>query len=133
MTDHPDEFIYGCTGDVVVSDVIRFTEAVFGGSYRSPRYLGDRVIEALVVRDSYGAGKQQHTFTLSVLASSGIDPIAPGTVTRRKGRNVYKNGTSRKPWIDETARAAIQAEKHARGDAARAERDRRIAERENWI
>jgi len=128
-----DDFTYGCTGDVVVGDIIRFTEAVFGGSYRSPRYLGDRVIKAEVLRDSYGRDKQQHTFTLRVVASSGVDPIAAGTVTRRKGRNVYRNGTVRKPWPDEAARDAARAEKHARGGAARARREARIAERDNWI
>ena len=43
-----------CTGDICLGDTIQFTEAVFGGSYRKPRYLGDRTITAKVVNDSYG-------------------------------------------------------------------------------
>ena len=58
-----NEFTINCTGDVCAGDHIRFTEAVFAGSYRKPKFKGERVVEALVVRDSYGEAKQQHTFT----------------------------------------------------------------------
>jgi len=120
----PDSWI-DATGDVVAGDVIDFTEAVFGGSYRSPKFSGDRRIVARVVRDSYGADRAQHTFTLEVLESSGEAPLAAGAVTRRKGRNVYRHGVRRLRWTDETARTAAAREKHARGDAARADRESR--------
>lgn len=123
------EFTINCTGDVVAGDTIRFTEAVFGGSHRKPRYLGEREITAEVVRDSYGADKQQHTFTISVLACTGYDPLEAGTETTRKGRNVYRNGTVRCAWTDEAARVAAAHEKHARGDEARADRAMRKGER----
>ena len=38
----------------------QFNETVFGGSHRRPVALGTRRIAATVIRDSYGAGKQQH-------------------------------------------------------------------------
>lgn len=120
-------FTYDCTGDVCRGDVILFTEAVFGGSYRKPRFLGERRVAARVVGDSYGAQRQQHTFTLEVLASEGTEPLEAGIRTRRKGRNVYRNDCRRMPWADEAARRAPLDEKHARGDAARAERDERRA------
>jgi hypothetical protein len=116
------EFTIPCTGDVVTGDQIEFTEAVFGGSFRKPRYLGERIVQAEVVRDSYGAAKQQHTFTLRVLASSGVEPLTPGATTTRKGRNVYRNGTRRAAWAVEADRRAALDEKHGRGDAARADR-----------
>jgi hypothetical protein len=121
-----------CTGDVVVGDIIQFTEAVFGGSYRRPAFLGDRTIEAQVIADSYGAGRQQHTFTILVVASGGTDPLAPGAKTTRKARNVYRNGTRRAAWADETARRAATGEKHGRGDAARADRARRLGGDQLW-
>lgn len=121
-------FEYDCTGDVCRGDVILFTEAVFGGSHRRPKYLGERRIVARVIGDSYGAVRQQHTFTLEVLASEGTEPLAAGTRTRRKGRNIYRDDCRRMPWADERARHAALDEKHARGDAARAER----AERRAW-
>ena len=124
-----DDFPLNATGDVVAGDTIRFTEAVFGGSFRKPTYQGERTVEADVVRDSYGAAKQQHTFTLRVLRSEGVDALAPGTKTRRKGRNVYRNGTQRQRWADEDARKQATDEKHGRGDAARAARDERKGER----
>ena len=123
-----DDFKISCTGDVVVGDQIKFTEGVFDGSYRKPKFVGTRTIEALVLRDSYGLKKQQHTFTLKVLASAGTNPLVVGKTVRRKGRNVYgtetfyRNGTMRRAWKNESDRAAARAEKHERGDAARVDR-----------
>jgi hypothetical protein len=127
------EITIDCTGDVVSGDIISFTESVFGGSHRKPIYLGDRGIIAEVLRDSYGADKQQHTFTLRVISSEGVDPLAAGTETRRKGRNVYKNGTKRARWNDEAARKTAADEKHRRGDAARAVRTQRQEIKETGI
>lgn len=111
-----------CTGDVVTGDEIEFTEAVFGGSYRKPKFLGERTIRAVVTADSYGEAKQQHTFSLEITGSDGHDALKPGAKTRRKGRNIYRNGTRRRPWADESKRNAVADEKHTRGDAARAMR-----------
>lgn len=121
MTDWID-----CTGDVVAGDVIRFTEGVYGGSYRKPRFLGERSVVARVLKESYGRDKQQHTFTIEVLESGGIEPLTAGTQTTRKGRNIYRNGTERRRWADETARGRAAEEKHSRGDAARTERAVRL-------
>lgn len=52
------------TGDVVVGDTIKFTEAVFEGSYKNPKYKGDREIEAYIYSESYGKAKQQHSFSI---------------------------------------------------------------------
>ena len=120
------EFTINCTGDVVAGDHIRFSEGVFSGSYRKPKYQGERIIEALVVRDSYGEAKQQHTFTLEVTASEGEDALLVGKTIRRKGRNVYRNDAQRKPWADETQRGEALEEKHQRGDNARAARQHRL-------
>ena len=117
-----------CTGNVVAGDTILFTEFVFGGSYRKPELLGERTIAAEVLQESYGEAKQQHTFTLKVLASDGIDPLAPGSKIFRKGRNVYRYGTCRMAWADEAERKTAQEDKYVRGDAARAQRARRLLE-----
>jgi len=116
-----------CTGDAVVGDRVKFTEAVFGGSYRKPKFLGEREIVADIVKDSYGADKQQHTFTLVVISASGerSDEVEKGATVRRKGRNLYRNGTQRMPWENEDDRKAARKEKHSRGDAARAARQER--------
>lgn len=111
------------TGDVVTGDTIRFTEAVFSGSFRNPKCLGERTITAKVVNDSYGEFKQQHTFTLVVIESTGVEALKEGTKTTRKGRNVYRNGTERMAWTNENERRLAADEKHARGDCARAERE----------
>lgn len=115
------------TGDVVAGDVIKFDEGVFGGSYKKPTFKGMRTIEARVLAESYGAAKQQHTFTLEILKSNGVEgnKYNPGDRTTRKGRNIYRNGTWRKEWKDEELRKQVADEKHSRGDRARAWRDER--------
>lgn len=120
-------FKINCTGDACQGDVILFTETVWGGSYRKPYRVGDRTIAARIVRDSYGSAKQQHTFTLDVIWSEGTEPLAAGKQTRRKGRNVYRNGTYRLAWSDETERETVLADKHKRGTAARNARAMRRA------
>jgi len=122
---HKSTYTIDCTGDVVTGDQIEFTEAVFGGSHRRPKFMGDRTVRALVVKDSYGADKQQHTFSLEIIDSEGRDALTPGQKTRRKGRNVYRNGTMRKAWTNEALRGEAADEKHRRGDANRAIRDDR--------
>ena len=132
-TTRTDTYSIHCTGDVVTGDRIRFDEAVFGGSHRRPSFLGIRTIEAEVVADSYGEGKQQHTFSMVVLESSGVSAVKPGERIRRKGRNVYRRETWRAPWEDEEEREKVAAEKHERGDQARTARAvRRREEEANW-
>ena len=119
-------FVVDCTGDVVVGDFIMFSESVFSGSFRKPVYVGERRIAAFVKKDSYGEAKQQHTFTLQVFDCDGVSPFASGEVIRRKGRNVYRNGTRRTLWLDESKRDAALDEKHARGAFARHKRQLRV-------
>ncbi|MFQ5622436.1 MAG: hypothetical protein ACE5FS_03470 [Paracoccaceae bacterium] len=116
-----------CTGDVVTGDTIRFTEAVWGGSYRRPVKLGERTVTARVTADSYGIDKQQHTFSLEVIEADGHDAPPAGKKIRRKGRNIYRNGTKRLVWDNESARKSAADEKHRRGDHARAAREDRIS------
>ena len=117
------------TGDVVAGAKITYTEGVFEGSYRNPKHIGDRDIEAEVLRDSYGEEKQQHTFTLRVIASTGTQPVEVGKEIRRKGRKIYRNGVARELWDDEATRDLACNEKHTRGDVAREARIERKAYR----
>lgn len=110
------------TDDVVTGDMICWTETVFEGSYRRAKPVGERKVTAIVKRDSYGAAKQQHTFTLEVVDCSGKDPIAIGTTIRRKGRVIYRNGVERCLWWDESNRIIAVGEKHVRADLAREQR-----------
>lgn len=118
------------TASIVAGDTIRWTEAVFsGGSFgryrRKAAFEGERSIVARVLKESYGAENQQHTFTLEVISAEGVEAPSAGETIRRKGRNIYRSGVERLPWADEAARGRALAEKHARGDAARAARDAR--------
>lgn len=108
-----------CTGDACKGDHVAFERATFTGSFRNAKFAGFEMIRGEIVSESYGAAKQQHTFTLR---------LSDGSTTRIKGRNLYANGTWRKPWPDEAERRAVLAEKHLRGDAARTARARRKGE-----
>lgn len=116
------------TNDIVSGDTIRYEEAVFGGSWRNPKFMGKRFVTAFVERESYGAARQQHTFTITVIDCDGTDPIKVGTTTRRKGRNLYKNKPMRKLWQDEVSRQSVADEKHKRGNINRILRNQRKKE-----
>ena len=106
-------YIIDCTGAAVVGDEVKFERAVFTGTYPNAKFSHEETIEAVVISESYGEKKQQHTFTLL---------LPNGEKTRIKGRNLYRNGVFRKPWFDESKRVEVLQEKHNRGDAARTER-----------
>lgn len=120
-----ETYTINATGDACVGDEVRFERAVFGGSFRKPTFLGYELVTGKIVADSYGKAKQQHTFTLA---------LSDGTTLRIMGRNLYRNGLWRKQWADESERTRVLAEKHARGDKARAIREeRRMAREEGWL
>ena len=120
--------------DILKGQVIRWTEPVWDSAYR-PRSRwgrsrtpnppnGTRTITGRVVKDSYGERAGQHTFTLEVLSAEGYrsaEVIERGTI-RRKGRVLYRDC---RLIQDIPNCAAVAAEKHERGAAARADRDAR--------
>ena len=115
------------TGDIVAGDVIRWTEAVWG-AYSHRRHnkpLGERINVGRVIKESYGAKTQQHSFSIRIDISTGCDSYAKGTKIRRMGRNLYRYDPDRLLWVDESARNKIAAEKHLRGEHAREARDER--------
>lgn len=67
---------------------IKFTESVFVGKYPKAKWSHTRKIEALIIKESYGVKKGQHTFTLKVIACDD-NKIDIGSKILRKGRNVY--------------------------------------------
>ncbi|XP_031736646.1 zinc finger CCCH domain-containing protein 62 isoform X2 [Cucumis sativus] len=81
--------------------------------------IGKRTVAGRVVKESYGASKQQHTFTVEVLWSRGVRKLRPLYPLLVKGRNLYKLRTFRLLWNDEAERVQALAEKHRRGVAAR--------------
>lgn len=105
-----------CRGDACVGDEVLFARAEFGGSWRSPVFLGWELFEGKIIKDSYGKEKQQHTFTLL---------LKNGEKTRIKGRNLYRLICFRKKWKDEEKRNETLKEKHVRGSQARFERQER--------
>jgi len=111
-------FNIDCTGDACCGDFVSFERATFGGSFRSPKFLGFEKITGEIVKDSYGKAKQQHTFTIK---------LENGELMRIKGRNLYSNGTWRRIWLDEKQRGAKLDEKHTRGNIARQERNDRLS------
>ncbi|KAF5202935.1 Pentatricopeptide repeat-containing protein [Thalictrum thalictroides] len=119
-----------CTGDVCKGDVVLFTQRVFtkfDKVTRSGNLVGKRTVAGRVVKESYGAAKQQHTFTVEVLWSKGVKKLPPLSPVLVKGRNLYKMKTFRQRWDNEAERLKVLAEKHKRGAAARELRARKRA------
>ncbi|CAM6055638.1 unnamed protein product [Sphagnum tenellum] len=117
-------FSIDCTGDVVQGDVVLFNQQVYDSYDFISRCaaglaLGKRMVAGRVVSDSYGAAKQQHTFTIEVLWSTGVQPLPAMYPLQIKGRNLYRPRTLRQPWLNEEDRQAALVEKHSRGEAAR--------------
>lgn len=131
----PSSFVLNCKGDACTGDVVMFEQNVyemFSIASRSatgpPR--GTRIVAGRIVKESYGAKKQQHTFTVEVLWSKGEKPLPPLHPLLIKGRNLYRLKTLRQKWNDEAERQKILSEKHARGFVARSNRETRVQEKE---
>ncbi|XP_022971662.1 zinc finger CCCH domain-containing protein 62 isoform X1 [Cucurbita maxima] len=115
-------FVVNCTGDVCRGDTVLFTQKVYAKFDKVTRrggLIGKRTVAGRVVKESYGASKQQHTFTVEVLWSRGVRKLPPLYPLLVKGRNLYKLRTFRRLWNDEAERIQVLAEKHKRGAAAR--------------
>ena len=97
------------TGDACKGDEVIFAKAIFAGSYRKPKFSHFEMIEGLIIADSYGSEKQQHTFTILKIS---------GEQMRIKGRNIYRYLLLAKPRSD-SERSEILDEKHSRGSVAR--------------
>ncbi|XP_008800460.2 zinc finger CCCH domain-containing protein 62-like [Phoenix dactylifera] len=128
-------FVLNCKGDACTSDVVLFEQNVYemfsiaSRSATGPS-IGTRLIAGRIVKESYGAAKQQHTFTIEVLWSKGEKPLPPLHPLLIKGRNLYRLKTMRQKWADEEQRKKILQEKHARGSIARCARENRIQQKE---
>ncbi|KAJ4964492.1 hypothetical protein NE237_024431 [Protea cynaroides] len=115
-------FFINCTGDACTGDVVLFTQKVHERNEKVTRgrnLLGKRTIAGRIVKESYGAAKQQHTFTVEVLWSNGFKRLPPMFPLLVKGRYLYKMKTFRQRWDNEEERSKILAEKHRRGAEAR--------------
>jgi hypothetical protein len=115
------------TKDIAAGAVVIFRQSVFsGGSFgryrRKPKFVGYRWVKGLVIRESYGAEKQQHTFTIEVIESDGCDPHAKSHVMRIKGRNLYECAYE----LVAADQSALD-DKHVRGKQARLMRELRKA------
>lgn len=118
-----DVYSIECTGDACVGDEVKFSRAIFDGTYPNSIFIGFDLVSAVVVADSYGKEKQQHTFTLAK---------PDGTKIRIKGRNLYRNRCFRKPWPNESDRVDVIREKHRRGGEARKARQCRKDREMAW-
>ncbi|XP_015077910.1 zinc finger CCCH domain-containing protein 62-like isoform X1 [Solanum pennellii] len=131
----PSSFVLNCKGDACTGDVVMFEQNVYEMFSIASRSAtgppcGTRIVAGRIVKESYGAKKQQHTFTVEVLWSKGEKPLPPLHPLLIKGRNLYRLKTLRQKWDDEAERQKILSEKHARGSVARSSRETRVEEKE---
>ncbi|KAK6787381.1 hypothetical protein RDI58_015906 [Solanum bulbocastanum] len=131
----PSSFVLNCKGDACTGDVVMFEQNVYEMFSIASRSAtgppcGTRIVAGRIVKESYGAKKQQHTFTVEVLWSKGEKSLPPLHPLLIKGRNLYRLKTLRQKWDDEAERQKILSEKHARGSVARSSRETRVQEKE---
>ncbi|KAB1218325.1 Zinc finger CCCH domain-containing protein 62 [Morella rubra] len=122
-------------GDACTGDVVMFEQNVYEMFNIASRSAGGppsgtRTVVGRIVKESYGAAKQQHTFTIEVLWSKGDKPLPPLHPLLIKGRNLYRLKTLRQTWEDERERQKVMMEKHLRGSTARCDREARLQEKE---
>ncbi|XP_062156567.1 zinc finger CCCH domain-containing protein 62-like isoform X2 [Alnus glutinosa] len=128
-------FVLNCKGDACTGDVVMFEQNVYemfniASRSASGPPCGTRIVAGRIVKESYGAAKQQHTFTIEVLWSKGEKPLPPLHPLLIKGRNLYRLKTLRQRWEDERERQKVLMDKHSRGSFARSDREARIQEKE---
>ncbi|ESR39980.1 hypothetical protein CICLE_v10025792mg [Citrus x clementina] len=117
-------FVLDCKGDACTGDVVMIEQNVYkmfniAACSESGPPCGKRIVAGRIVKESYGAAKQQHTFTIEVLWSKGEKPLPPLRPLLIKGRNLYRLKTLRQ-------RHKVLMEKHSRGFIARSNREIRI-------
>ncbi|PON43571.1 Zinc finger CCCH-type domain containing protein [Parasponia andersonii] len=128
-------FSLNCKGDACTGDVVLFEQKVYdmfniASRSASGPPCGTRIVAGRIVKESYGAAKQQHTFTIEVLWSKGEKPLPLLHPLLIKGRNLYRLKTLRQKWENEEERQKILSEKHSRGCLARSDREARIRVKE---
>ncbi|PIA27568.1 hypothetical protein AQUCO_07600023v1 [Aquilegia coerulea] len=128
-------FVLNCKGDACTGDVVMFEQNVYEMYNVASRSAtgppcGTRIVAGRIVKESYGAAKQQHTFTIEVLWSKGMKPLPPLHPLLIKGRNLYRLKTLRQKWTDEVERSRVLLEKHSRGSLARSSRETRVQKKE---
>ncbi|KAL4582356.1 hypothetical protein LXL04_006903 [Taraxacum kok-saghyz] len=115
-------FSVNCTGDACKGDVVLFKQKIqnkFDKGGNRGNVIGKRTVAGRIVKESYGASKQQHTFTVEVLWNKGWKRLPVLSTLLVKGRNLYRYGTFRQAWKSEAERSKVLEEKHKRGEAAR--------------
>ncbi|XP_071711771.1 uncharacterized protein [Rutidosis leptorrhynchoides] len=112
-------FSVNCTGDACKGDVVLFRQKVHN---KQTKVVGKRTVAGKIIKESYGASKQQHTFTIEVFWSKPSRNLPSLSTLLVKGRNLYKFGTFRQPWNNERDRSKVLGEKHTRGEEARNKR-----------
>ncbi|KAK9067089.1 hypothetical protein SSX86_014414 [Deinandra increscens subsp. villosa] len=118
-------FSINCTGDACRGDVVLFKQKMYDSQRNT---IGRRTVAGRVVKESYGASTQQHTFSIEVLWSKWFKELNPLSILLIKGRNLYRFGTFRQPWKSEAERSKVLREKHERGRVARHKRKLRETE-----
>ena len=79
--------------NLVQGQWVKWKEPVFEGSFKKPKYVGDRTLSGTIQNESYGTEKGQHTFTILLDSREGVNAnqYLDGEKIRRKGRNLYPN------------------------------------------
>ena len=74
--------------------ILKIEKNYFLGNYKKPQFDGKSILKIVVLKNSYGSLKGQHTFTckvLEVIEKGSKQTHDVNEVFRIKGRNLYPN------------------------------------------
>jgi hypothetical protein len=94
------------TGDNCEGDIIWFARDCFSGSFKNAKFDGTECLRVVILKDSYGKEKQQHTFTCALMKSASSKTHVKGSEFKIDRGETLNN-------------------KHTRGEQARLKREER--------
>ena len=76
--------------NLLKGQIIEWTEKVFLDHGKNAIFCGERTNTGLIIKESYGDKRGQHTFTILIQDSKGYQALSLGKNVCRKGRNLYR-------------------------------------------
>ncbi len=112
--------------NLLKGQIIEWTEKVFLDHGKNAIFCGERTNTGLIIKESYGDKRGQHTFTILIQDSKGYQALSLGKNVCRKGRNLYRTAKIIKD-VDQKIKTELATEKSKRAIEAKQRKYK------NWI
>ncbi len=99
--------------NLLKGQIVEWREKIFLDHGKNAIFCGERTNTGLIIKESYGDKRGQHTFTILIQASTGYQALLVGKNVCRKGRNVYRTAKIIKD-VDQKIKTELAIEKSKR-------------------